>query len=801
MRLAANAAGESAGRQMAWRGIVMRFQKSDDVRTLSDGLLYAETEDEVQRILAKAGVWDDLQFWRPYGDMDMNRSIVGNQQSSPVAAIVEKLVNSLDAVLTAECLRKGIDPRGSAAPRTMQDAAAVFFSIPEGRIQNLRAGERTALSQRVLFVATGTKTNPNYLIIDHGEGQHPDDFPNTFLSLLRQNKTGILFVQGKFNMGGTGVLQFAGQHSFQLIISRRQPDIGLDPRDRAIEDFWGFTIIRRLDPGPGRPHSTYVYLAPNGKVPRFNADYIEAAPGDYPAPYTERLPAGTVVKLWDYKLPGKLRTNLMLDMRRALEKSLPEPVIPIRLFERRLGYRAHSYETTISGLSSVISDSPDDIEPGLDTGTPLSVEGVGEVYMRITTLKEDVIAGQNPKYPKGGVFFTVNGQLHSELDKGFIERRTKLDYIAGTTIVIVDCSTLGERIREDLFLGSRDRMRECDEQDRLYDAVADYIKDHPGLRALNARRRHERMAAAISEEETAKIIQEIVRADPTLAHLFGKGDRIIVPGGFREPKEPYVGQRFPTYFRLINEPSGGLLKKCPKNRRCRVLFETDACNDYLSRTKERGQVSIEGSPSLASVHLWDGRATLTFALPPRSALGDLFNVSVEVMDISRVDPLSSCFRVQVEAEAPPEPPGGRKTPPGSLFAGLPNISEVRRDQWERWGFDERSAIALRSSGDDDAEQLDIAINLDNLFLQNERARRRDVDPDLLNYWFKYGLCLLALGMLYDQRHSQENRLEGTGGMEHAGGRFDEIEKACRGLAVTVIPVISQLSKEKGLGSR
>jgi len=776
----------------------MRFEKSDEVKGLCEGLLYAENEGEVEQILTKARLWDNLTLWRSYGDMDMNRSIVSNQQSSPVAAIIEKLVNSVDAVLTAECLRKGVDPRGPSAPRTMQEAAAILFSIPEGKIQNLSAGERTRLSQRILFVATGSKTNPNYVIIDDGEGQRPDDFPNTFLSLLRQNKTGIPFVQGKFNMGGTGVLQFAGEHSFQLIVSRRQPDIAAGSDSGRSPNPWGFTIIRRLDPGHGRPHSTYVYLAPDGRIPQFSADAMQVMPGRYPDPYAEELQAGTVVKLWNYKLPGKLKTNLMLDMRRALEKNLPEPVVPIRLFERRQGYQAHSYETTISGLSSVISDSPGDIEEGLDTGTPLSVEGVGDVHMRITAVKEESISGQNPKYPKGGIFFTVNGQLHSELDKGFIERRTKLDYIAGTTIVIVDCTTLSERIREDLFLGSRDRMRECDERDTLYDAVADYIRDHPGLRALNARRRYERMAAAISEEETTKIIQEIVRSDPTLADLFGKGTKIRVPRGTEEPKEAYVGQRFPTYFRLANEPPGGLVKRCPRNRRSRVLFETDASNDYLSRPREPGRITIQGSPTLASVHLWDGRGTLTFSLPPRCAPGDLFNMTVEVMDASRVDPLLSVFRVQVELDAPPSHGGGKSTPPGTLFAGVPNVREVRRDEWKQWGFDERSAIALRSGGDDETEGLDIAINLDNLFLQNERARRKNTDPEVLNYWFKYGLCLLALGMLYDQRHSQDKAVESGAHPEGTTGRYDEIEKACRGLAVTVIPVISQLGKEKGL---
>ncbi|MBW1738112.1 MAG: hypothetical protein JRJ69_11310 [Deltaproteobacteria bacterium] len=758
-------------------------------------LLRAETEDEVLGILQSASLWDDECLWQDYGGMDMNRSIVGNQQSSPVAALVEKIVNSLDAVLIAECLRIGIDPCGPKAPQTMQQAVKEFFDVHEGRIPNLTPGERTEIAKRIQLVATGSKKNPNFMVIDEGEGQYPKNFPNTFLSLLRKNKTGISFVQGKFNMGGTGVLQFAGRYSFQLIVSRRRSDLVL-LTNQDEEYLWGFTLIRRLDPGNARPYSRYVYLAPQGKIPTFSADSIPVRPGSYPNAYSEPLMAGTVLKLWNYKVPGRLKTNLMFDMRRALEKHLPEPCLPIRLYERRPGYRAHSYETTLSGLSCVIRDNPDDIECGLDTGTPLAVSGVGKVHMKVTVVKEETIRGRNPKYPRGGVFFIVNGQLHSELDKGFIERRTKLDYIAGTTLAIVDCSKLGERVREDLFLGSRDRMRECDERDLLYSAIADYIKNHPGLRELNARRRQERLAAAISEEETAKIIQEIVRTDPSLADLFGKGKKIKVPRGPELEREPYVGRQFPTYFRLAKEPKGGLIKRCPRNWRTRVKFETDATNDYFSRSKDPGRIDVGGSPSLASIHLWDGLATLTFELPERCSPGDTLNVSVSVMDISRVEPFTSSFRIEVEADAKPGLPGPPKPVSGSAFTGLPNITEVRRHEWEKWGFDERSALALRSSGNEDGEELDIAINMDNLYLQNERARRRKMDPELLNYWFKYGLCLLALGILYEKRRTGEPRDEVTPEVETAGGRFQDVEEACRGLAVTIIPVVSQLSKGK-----
>jgi len=756
-------------------------------------LLYSETEDEVIKTLSQAGLWDDASLWKDYGGTNMNRSIVGNQQSSPVAALVEKLVNSLDAVLTAECLRRHIDPRGSDAPQTMQQAVESFFEVREGRIPNLTPGQRTALGQRIQLIATGSKKNPNFVIIDQGEGQHPKDFSETFLSLLKQNKTGIPFVQGKFNMGGTGVLQFSGHHSFQLIVSRRQPDIcGVHEEDS--EALWGFTIVHRLDPVKGRPHSTYVYLAPHGNIPSFSAKGIIARPGSYPDAYCEELKAGTVIKLWNYKVPGKLKTNLMFDMRRSLEKHLPEPSLPIRLYERRPGYRAHSYETTLSGLSSVITDSPNDIESGLDTGTPLQVSGVGNVHMRITVLKEESIQGTNPKYPKGGIFFVVNGQLHSELDKGFIERKTKLDYIAGTTLVIVDCSKLKERVREDLFLGSRDRMRECNEKNLLYSAISDYIKDHPGLRELNARRRLKRMAAALSEEETTRIIQEIVRADPSLADLFGKGRKIKIPRGPEPEREPYVGKKFPTYFRLAKEPTGGLVKRCPRNRKARVVFETDASNDYFSRVKDPGRIDIEGCTTLASVHLWDGQAKMTFELPERCAPGDVLNVGLSVMDLSRVEPFTSSFRIQVEPDAESSQAGPSVPPRGAAFTGLPNITEVRRSEWERWGFNERSALAIRSSGDEDGEELDIAINMDNLYLQNERARRRKMDPQLLNYWFKYGLCLLALGILYDKRSTGKVKEEVTSETEVTGGRFEDVETFCRGLAVTIIPVISQLSK-------
>jgi hypothetical protein len=753
-------------------------------RTLCLSLLSCETESEVEDILKREGLWLDRTCWRPYGDILNNRGVVGNQQCSPVAALVEKLVNSIDAVLVSECLLAGIDPKGEDAPSTMQAATKELLGVAGGRVENLGPSARTQLAERVQLIAAGTKEQPAYIIVDDGEGQRPEDFPETFLSLLRDNKTKIPFVQGKYNMGGTGVLQFAGVNSFQLIISRRQPGIVGSSGDGP-ENQWGFTLVRRLDPDPSQPQSTYVYLAPGGSVPSFDGGPLEVLPGNYPELYKLPLEAGSLLKIWNYKFPGRLRTLATLDLRYALEEYLQDPALPIRIRERRPGYRAHTYDTTMSGLRALLADSKARIEPGFDTGGSLTIPGAGTVSVRLVVSKQD---DSDRKLP-AGVFFNVNGQLHGQLPTEFIARRTKLDYVASSVLVMVDCTELPPRTREDLFLASRDRMRQCEERFALEDSIVAFLSDHTGLRQLNYERRQARLASRLTGDEPAKIVQAMARADPTLAAIFGKGIQIKIPGREPAPIEPYVGKEFPTYFRLSREPVGGLSKQCAKNRTCRIDFETDAANDYLSRATEPGRLTSKGAAQLLSSTLWDGKLSMRFSPPSAASVGDVLGVSIELIDVSRDVPFASSFTMEVQSDAPPELPGGHPLPPGAQLLNMPNITPVRRESWAEYGFNEYSAMRIRSGEDD---TLDFFVNMDNLHLTNEKAKRRDRDPKLLDYWFKYGLFLLALGIIYRSREARRLRADGDSEDEHLDDRANA-EAACEGLAVTVIPTIVQLS--------
>lgn len=132
-----------------------------DNYALCDLLLKAESEDAVEDALKRAGYSDDdPSFWQPFGGFGMNLNQINNQQSDATAALVEKLINSIDAVLMAECRQAGIDPKSSEAPRTMADAVDRLFKVKDGRLENLLPKERTALAGRIHFVATGSKPNP-----------------------------------------------------------------------------------------------------------------------------------------------------------------------------------------------------------------------------------------------------------------------------------------------------------------------------------------------------------------------------------------------------------------------------------------------------------------------------------------------------------------------------------------------------------------------------------------------------------------------------------------------------------------
>ena len=168
-------------------------------------LYRASVETRVEEILTQLGFIQDPGNWRPYGRTESNFSVVENQQASPIPALIEKITNGVDAILMRMCLEQGIDPRSEVAPRSIEEALNRFF--PHHKNWDL-VSERNRQAESLQIIADGPRKETSLIIYDDGEGQMPESFEDTFLSLLQGNKNDIHFVQGKYNMGGTGAVVF-----------------------------------------------------------------------------------------------------------------------------------------------------------------------------------------------------------------------------------------------------------------------------------------------------------------------------------------------------------------------------------------------------------------------------------------------------------------------------------------------------------------------------------------------------------------------------------------------------------------
>ena len=275
-----------------------------DKKQLLYDLFNAESSLKVHEVVVHYGL-DSSENWRPYGNNQNNAGTFENQQSSPENALVEKLTNSVDAILMKHCYVKGLDPKSKTDPRVpkdMDEAIELFYGVKNGKWENVTSKDRNAIAQNIQIILTGDRKTPNVAIFDNGEGQNPDRFPDTFLSIAHGNKNDVPFVQGKYNFGATGAVVFCGdEQRYQMIISRRNSE--LTDGDGNI----GFTLVRRHVLSPEEEKAVkltwYEYLIIDNEIPR-----VPAGPLDLGLNRDEPFDSGTIVKMYSYQLSHYLLT-------------------------------------------------------------------------------------------------------------------------------------------------------------------------------------------------------------------------------------------------------------------------------------------------------------------------------------------------------------------------------------------------------------------------------------------------------------------------------------------------------------
>jgi hypothetical protein len=814
-------------------------------------LLNADSENEIVEILKKKRLWDEQKFWRLYGDTPDNYSTAGNQANEAEAALVEKITNSRDARLMLQCQLRGINPKGENAPQSVKEAIGKFFDISpnteiEGEISQLDNTKRTLLARGMTMALTGESPGmekkdvfPCISFTDDGEGQTPDEIPNTILSLNKSIKSEIKFAHGKFNMGGTAVLTFCGEKNIQLVISRRHPDlITKQGKKSDRDDQWGFTIVRRVFPTGNITKSRFYYLAPiandkeedKPKILSFSADELNIFPDKNEA-YVRPAKWGTLIKLYNYQT--KARGHALRDsgLLRALDILLPDVGLPVRIHECRKSFKGHagSFDNNLNGLQIRLSDDNVNLELKEPLSENIVIDGQ-KFEMSIYILKSREDTSTYRKADKG-IIFSLNGQSQGWFHEAFFER-VKMGYLRDSLIVIVDCSKLDFTTIELLFKNSRDRLSTHPIRYKLEAEIEDSIKNNPILKELREKRRRERTAEKLSNSKPLEqILKSVIKNNHTLSNLFLLGNTTISsfkPKSVSEIEKKFIGKRFPTFFKFKKlETDKKLEKSCHINLRSRIAFETDAKNDYLTRENSPGEFKLylmenEGEKLYGNykINLNNGIATLNIQLPENSGVGQKHEFIYRLNDSKHIyEPFTSKFSILVLPEfisnpdSEPRPrtknPDDKDGKGGTVTSAISlpeNIFEVAKEPNEKqtsWAdapveFNEHTAVVVKSNGlsedEFNANGYDWYINVDNKYLMNEMKSKPD-DADIIKAQYTYSLVIIGISLLFSESNNRTKEKLDQSSLQKI--TFEEkLQEYSKSISPVLIPIINELSKLK-----
>jgi hypothetical protein len=750
-------------------------------RHLALALLAAGSAADVKVVLGGDEAkyyFDNSANWSPYGKREKNWDTVGNQQTNPVGALVELIINGEDAILLRKAKEAGIsDPRSGHAPQSMFEAVKRFFPhVNEGKIQKLSPSQRTVLAEECIRIGIrrAARTNsryPSYVVIDSGCGQRPDDFEKTFLSLGEKNKEGIPFVQGKFNMGSTGSLRFCTRSDirdghFKLIVARAQGS-----------EYWGWTLVRVRAPFNGEQLPVAEYFSPGKDIPRFRQDQIKA----FGHETLGTVESGSIVKLYEYDI-GDKNHNVDIGLYNALTVNLIDCALPIRVYDfdakpidgkgplRKEGIAARTFSGLSVVLGAELSEEPDETGEFKERGDPdtewvyqvaeRNDEELGKVRIVATALRrlKDFLREQPAR-----VFYTINGQTHAFERASFLNQRVGLPDLRNHLLINIVCDDLNKQALATIFMPDRERKASNELSRRLEGIVIDELKKDDRLRQfaseIRMRRAHEQVE---DNEATRELLRELVKSDPAIRDLFGLGAFLPTGiGGFDNEgdgtgeksggDEPFSGKKFPSFLKLLNvrEEGGVFVKEVPVNLPRRIECGTDAENEYLTRVESPGRAwtSVPAATLPNSVKLHNGIARFTVWAPEGAKPGDEVTAEFGFIDNGpNFEPLKASVVIRfTEAEKPQKGKTGEKTDTknaASQGAGHPEFVFISQEQWEDHDFDD-DAGAYYAQGDKPC----VYVNRDNRYLVNMRVKEKDEATRVTNEnTFKMGLGLIALAV-------------------------------------------------------
>jgi len=485
----------------------------------------------------------------------------------------------------------------------MQEAVETFYKNIYDK-WNLPSFAK-AQAHEIQIIADGTFKNrakdTSLIIYDNGEGQHPKDFENTFLSIGKGNKNDILFVQGKYNMGGTGSIVFCGKNRYQLIASKKY--------DKSGE--FGFTLIRKHpfsnEDKKTKKNTWYEYFKIDNQILSFEMDSLDLGL------HGREFSTGSIIKLYSYDLPTGAKSVISKDLRERVDEFLFEPALPILMVDTKERYpNDDNLQRESFGLKRRLEkDDNKYIEDyfSRDFNSPKTGKMKITSYIFKTKIKDKNVTESKRTIKKEFfssnmyIIFTLNGQVQGHLTSEFITRSLKFPLLKEYLLIHVDCTNMEYDFRSQLFMASRDRLKEGKEYRFLRELLTKELKKSK----LNTIHKKRKDSISIDGSNTDELIKSFTKNLPLNNELLKLLNKTFEIDNETKKKKPpkkqsnnkkeveekeFIPKRFPSFFKLKNSKKGVNAIKIPKGNGKTIQFETDVENHYFDRDEESGELEI-----------------------------------------------------------------------------------------------------------------------------------------------------------------------------------------------------------------
>jgi hypothetical protein len=550
-------------------------------------------------------------------------------------------------------------------------------------------------------------------------------------------------------MGGSGAIVFCGKKGYQLIASKKFDGTGE----------FGFTLIREHPFKKGeetyKKNTWYEYLVIDKKIPSFSIKELDLKL------FNRTFKTGTIIKMYSYQFPSGY-SGFAQDLNQSLNEFLFEPVLPVYTVDKKERYPNNKVlELDLFGLKRRLEEDKDYVETYFSE-TYNEVELFGEMkvtcYVFKSKVKEyDAKASKEnirSRYFRNNmsVMFSINGQAHGSYTSEFITRTLKFNLLKDYLMIHVDCTKMNYDFRKELFMASRDRLKQGDEANILRDYIGKKLRKS-ALDDINKKRKD---TIGLESEDTNELLKSFAKNLPKDSELFKllqntlkleeKKEKPAIKPEQKEKqlKEPFKPERYPGKFQLHHKKDGQTtVVSVPKGGEKILKFDTDVENQYFDRSDDPGNIEIslldikhndvsggdragEGKElgdllNITKSSPIDG--TIKISMNPTEELQVGDEVQIKVSLTGNGEPIDEIVWLKIkEPDAPKvEEP---KEEESLENIGLPSLEKVNKENWEKL---ESSGITMNHNtvmfpmGEGNKLEK-IFINLDSSVFLNYRSK-------------------------------------------------------------------------------